>query len=149
MAESKQLPKREEVPIEKTWDLTTIFKTDEDWETAYDEAAKEVAKLNEFQVTLADGADQLLNVLETIHAAMRKDENLNVYSNLKNDQDTRNNTYHAMNNRAMTVTTNAVAATSWFDKELLTLPEEKIEKYIEDNKDLELYRHAIQNITTN
>lgn len=149
MAESKQLPKREEVPIEKTWDLTTIFKTDEDWEKAYDEAAKEVAKLNEYQGTLADGADQLLNVLETIHAAMRKVENLYVYSHLKNDQDTGNNTYQAMNNRAMTLATNAAAATSWFDPELLTLPEEKIEKYFEDNKDLELYRHAIQNITTN
>src|SRR5699024_1379551 len=29
------------------------------------------------------------------------------------------------------------------------LPEEKLEKYFEDNKDLELYRHAIQNITAN
>src|SRR5699024_12165719 len=79
----------------------------------------------------------------------RKVENLYVYSHLKNDQDTGNNTYQAMNNRAMTLATNAAAATSWFDPELLTLPEEKLEKYFEDNKDLELYRHAIQNITAN
>src|SRR5699024_8049042 len=128
---------------------TTIFQAYKGREKAYDGAEKEVAKLNEVQGSFADGADQFVNVLENIHAAKRKVEKLYVYSHLKNDQDTGNNTYQAMNNRAMTLVTSAAAASSWFDPELLTLPEEKIEKYFEDNKDLELYRHAIQNITTN
>src|SRR5690625_7205519 len=97
MAESKQLPKREEGPIEKTWDLTTIFKTDEDWETAYDEAAKEVDKLNEFQGTLADGADQLLKVLETIHDDMRKVEKHYVNSHITYKQNNIHNTYKHIN----------------------------------------------------
>src|SRR5699024_350336 len=120
MAESKQLPKRDEVPVEKTWDLTTIFKSDEEWEKAYDLAAEKVAELPKFQGTLADGADQLLKVLEAMHEAVREVEVVYVYAHLKTDQDTGNNTYQAMSNRAMTLITNASAATAWFDPELLT-----------------------------
>jgi len=149
MAESKKLPRREEVPVEKTWDLTTIFQSDDEWETAYEEAAKKVTELTKFQGTLADGADQLLKALETIHEVSRKVEVVYVYAHLKSDQDTSNNTYQAMSNRAMTLITNANAATSWFDPELLALPEETLESYFEENKDLELYRHAIENITAN
>ena len=38
--ETNKLPKRDEVPVEKTWDLTTIFPSDEAWEAAYNEAAE-------------------------------------------------------------------------------------------------------------
>lgn len=149
MAESKQLPTREEVPVEKTWDLTTIFTSDEEWEKAFEEASEKVTELPKFQGTLANGADQLLETLETMHSVIRKVESVYVYAHLKSDQDTGNNTYQAMQDRARTLITNASAATSWFDPELLALPEEKLESYFEDNKDLELYRHAIQNITAN
>ncbi len=49
MVESKQLPKRDEVPIEKTWDLTTIFKSDEEWETAFEYAS---GKHGDFKVAI-------------------------------------------------------------------------------------------------
>ena len=29
--ESKKLPQRDEVPVEQTWDLTVIFKSDVEW----------------------------------------------------------------------------------------------------------------------
>ena len=32
---AKQVLTREEVPVELTWDLTTIFGTDEAWEAEY------------------------------------------------------------------------------------------------------------------
>lgn len=149
MTDSKKLPLREEVPIERTWDLTTIFQSDEEWENAFKEASQQISELTKFQGTLADGADQLLKALETMHTVIRKVEVVYVYAHLKSDQDTGNNTYQAMNNRARTLITNASAATSWFDPELLTLSEEQLESYFEENKDLELYRHVIENITAN
>src|SRR5690554_1664929 len=107
MTESKQLPTREEVPVEKTWDLATIFKSDDEWEAAYEQAAEKVIELPKFQGTLADGPDQLLKTIETMHAAMREVENVYVYAHLKSDQDTGNNTYQAMQDRARTLITNA------------------------------------------
>ena len=41
MAEVKQLPKREEVPVELTWDLTKIYATDTDFEADFAKVKKE------------------------------------------------------------------------------------------------------------
>lgn len=40
MAEVKQLPKREEVPVELTWDLTKIYATDTDFEADFAKVKK-------------------------------------------------------------------------------------------------------------
>ena len=40
MSEVKSLPKREEFSKELTWDLTVIFKSDQEWENAIKDAAR-------------------------------------------------------------------------------------------------------------
>ena len=54
---TKELPERSEVPVEDTWDLTTIFATDEQWEEEYNSLNKEIPKINSFQGTLGDSAE--------------------------------------------------------------------------------------------
>lgn len=149
MTDSKKLPLREEVPTSQTWDLTTIFSTDEDWEQAYKKAEQKIEDFSEYQGTLTIGAKAFQRTLEEMLETLRETSQIIVYAHLKNDQDTNNSTYQAMYNRAASLATNAQAATSWFEPELLSLPEEKLEHYFEENEELELYRHEINNITAN
>jgi len=149
MTDNKQLPTREEVPAERTWDLTTIFESDEAWEEAYDRAAEKIEGFKDYEGTLDQGAEDFQEALEAMLDVSREVSKVYVYSSLKSDQDTGNNTYQAMNNRALTLATNAQEASSWFDPELLELAPEKLEGYFDENDDLELYRHQINNITAN
>ena len=146
---SKKLPLREEVPVEETWDLKAIYESDEEWEAAFEEASKEVETLPEYKGTLSEGADQLLNTIESMNAVTRKVSKVYTYAHLKNDQDTGNSTYQAMGNRALSLITNTQAATSWYEPELLELAPEKLEGYFKENEDLELYRHDIESTTAN
>ena len=43
------IPNRNEVPEELKWDLTRIFKNDEDWEQAYAAAQDKVDQLGELK----------------------------------------------------------------------------------------------------
>ena len=147
--ETNKLPKRDEVPVEKTWDLTTIFPSDEAWEVAYKEATEKEEEVQKYEGTLGDGADAFLEAIEAMYAASRAVSKVYVYAHLKSDQDTGNNTYQAMSSRAMTLITNAQAASSWFEPQVLELSDEKLEGYFEENSDLEVYRHEINNITAN
>ena len=112
MEETKQLPTREEVPVEKTWDLTTIFESDEAWESAFQAAGEKVEALKKYEGTLANGADAFLEALETMLTVFREASVVYTYAHLKNDQDTGNSTYQAMSNRALTLITQAQAAAS-------------------------------------
>ncbi|MDN6162065.1 MAG: oligoendopeptidase F [Atopostipes sp.] len=147
MKKNKELPLREEVPVDKTWDLSLIFESDEDWEEAYEKANQNIDSLKEYEGSLGDGSEAFLSALEKMLGVFREVSVVYTYAHLKSDQDTANSDYQAMNNRASSLMTNAQAASSWFEPELLSLPAETIEKYFDENEDLELYRHEIEKIT--
>ena len=79
----QQLPLREEVPVELTWDLTTIFKDDEAFETAFSELQAELPKVTAFKGKLNQGPEVFLEALEAVFSISRKLELLYVYSHLK------------------------------------------------------------------
>lgn len=149
MGDTSKLRTRDEVLTELTWDLSTIYNSDEEWEKDYEKVEKQVKEFSQYQGTLADGAKKFQQALEGMLALFRQASVVYVYAHLKTDQDTNNSTYQAMSDRAMSLLTNAQAASSWFEPELLELSEEQLEKYFEDNKELEIYRHEIENITAN
>lgn len=146
MSETKQLPKRSELSPELTWDLTEIFENDVAFDQAYESLTEEIKKAEEFKGTLSKDAQAFQKGIDYFLEIHRKVEAIYVYAHLKNDQDTTNSTYQGLYARATNLYAQASEAVSWFDPELLTLSDEKIWSYFEENKDLEIYRHFIENI---
>lgn len=147
MAEGKQLPARDEIPENLTWDLTRIFKKDDDFFKAYENLEKEIPTLKSFQGTLADSAESLLKALNFMLEVDRRLEVIYVYANMKNDQDTTNATYQAMYSRAMSLYSKVSEASAWFEPELIAIPKDKLEYFIEENSELAKYRHFIDQVT--
>ena len=87
------IPTRDEVPAELKWDLTRIFKTDQDWEQAYDDTKQEVAELDQLKGSLAKSGQDLYEGLTKILAVRRKVENIYVYATMSSDVDTANSHY--------------------------------------------------------
>lgn len=144
-----ELPKREDVKIELTWDLTPIYESDEQWESAFNEAQEAVEEATTKKGTLGDGAGVFLTALETILNLNRQLENIYVYAHLKSDQDTSNSQYQALQDRARGLLSQAGEATSWFQPELLSLDNETIEQYFTEEPKLEEYRHEIEKMLAN
>lgn len=146
MAE-KQLPLRQEVPEELTWDLTRIFKTDEEFEIAYQQLEKEAQHLKDYQGTLAKSADSLLEAIEFLLGIDRKLEVLYVYASMKNDQDTANTTYQAMNARASSLYAKISEESAWFGPELMEISDRTLEQFMAENDQLAKYRHFLDQMT--
>lgn len=149
MSKAKQLPKRSEVKEELTWDLTKIFKNDTEFDQAYDELSKEVLEVEKLKGSLKEGSASFLRAIETLLDVERKLEVLYVYAHLKNDQDTANTTYQALMARASSLAAQASEAISWFEPEALTLSDEEIWAYFEEEAKLDVYRHFVQNMLSN
>ena len=88
--EVKQLPKREELPENLTWDLTKIFSSDQEFDEKYLELSEELKQSEKHKGTLDQGASQFLNAIEFVLRVYRQTEVIYVYAHLKNDQDTGN-----------------------------------------------------------
>ncbi|MDR2832793.1 MAG: oligoendopeptidase F, partial [Streptococcaceae bacterium] len=103
MSEVKQLPKREEVRLEDTWDLEKIYVNTEAWEADFKKLEAIIAQSKEFRGTLAESSEKLLVVIKYFEQVYRLAENVYVYAHMKNDEDTANATYQALNARATSI----------------------------------------------
>ncbi|MDN5831906.1 MAG: oligoendopeptidase F, partial [Tetragenococcus halophilus] len=149
MSEPKKLPKRDEVAENLTWDLTKIFKDDQAFEKAFSALQEKLRYADSYRGTLGDGSQAFLAALEYLLDVSRQLETVYVYSHLKNDQDTSNTTYQALNSRAESLVTQADEKLSFFEPELLSLSDERIWQYFKDEPKLEIYRHFVEQIVAN
>lgn len=147
--EVKQLPKREELPENLTWDLTKIFSSDKEFDEKYLELSEKLKKSEKYKGTLNQGASQFLDVIEFVLSVYRQTEIIYVYAHLKNDQDTGNTEYQALYARASSLFSKVSEAVSWFEPEILQLSDERIWQYFKEEPKLEVYRHYIQQIVDN
>ncbi|AYW45619.1 oligoendopeptidase F [Tetragenococcus koreensis] len=149
MSEPKKLPERNEVPEKLTWDLTKIFASDQAFEEAFTTLQEKIKQADSYRGTLGEGASAFLAAIEYLLDVSRQLETLYVYSHLKNDQDTSNTTYQALNSRAGALVTQADEELSFFEPELLSLSDETIWQYFKDEPRLEIYRHFVEQIVAN
>ncbi|MDA5328166.1 oligoendopeptidase F [Enterococcus lactis] len=147
--EVKQLPKREELPENLTWDLTKIFSSDKEFDEKYLELSEKLKKSEKYKGTLNQGASQFLDAIEFVLSVYRQTEIIYVYAHLKNDQDTGNTEYQALYARASSLFSKVSEAVSWFEPEILQLSDERIWQYFKEEPKLEVYRHYIQLIVDN
>ncbi|HFU5940108.1 oligoendopeptidase F [Enterococcus faecium] len=147
--EVKQLPKREELPGNLTWDLTKIFSSDQEFDEKYWELSEELKQSEKHKGTLDQGASQFLNAIEFVLRVYRQTEVIYVYAHLKNDQDTGNTDYQALYARASSLFSKVSEAVSWFEPEILQLSDDQIWQYFKEEPKLEVYRHYIQQIVDN
>ncbi len=149
MSNVKQLPNRQDLPEKSMWDLSVIFESDEDFNQAYQKVEEMILEVKTYQGRLAENSTIFLQALESLLALSQKLETVYVYSHLKNDQDTSNSFYQAMNDRAQMLATRAGEAIAWFEPEVLALDPNKLENYFIESNELKIYKHYIDSMTSN
>lgn len=140
MANTQKLPLRKDVPEKLTWDLTTVYKTDADFEKDFSTVQDQLPVIAQLAGSLENGADALLKATGLYLDLNRKLEKVYVYAQLKNDQDTSETKYQAMFSRVESMVAKFGAAVSWFDPELLTLSESTMKQYYDQEPKLSDYK---------
>jgi oligoendopeptidase F len=142
----KNLPKRDEVPAEHTWDLSVVYADEATWEKEYEEVKEQISEFAAYQGTLSQSAEQLLNLLKLRDAVYEKMSLLHVYARLRRDEDTGRAKYQALEDRATTLVNRLRSATSFIVPEILAIPENDLSAFLEQ-EELKLYRHDLHKIT--
>ncbi len=147
MSEFKELPKRKEVSETLCWNLEVIFKTDEEFFVAYQNLENKLVGISDFKGTLSESSEHLLSSIRYILDVSNQLETIYVYAHLKNDQDTTNATYQAMFEQASLLATRISESISWFEPEVLEIPEETLVTFLNNNNELAIYQHFINQLT--
>ncbi len=125
------LKERKEMDPAYQWDLSSLYKSDEEWE-------KDFAKIDEMTAEVAAFEGKLNNahtVREFLDAQDRLSlllEDVTSYASLRRQEDTRAEDAQKMWSKAYAKEVKAVAALSFAEPELLSLPEEVLEQLVND-----------------
>ena len=140
---------RNEINEKDTWDLSTIFETDQKWEdelALLTEDTKEAASL---EGHLLDSAESLLNITERYLDLSRRLEKLYVYAHMKNDQDTRVAKYQEYYAKAMTLYSQFDQVFSFYEPEFMAITEEQYQNFLAEEPKLQSYKHFFDKLLQN
>lgn len=140
---------RNEINEKDTWDLSTIFETDQKWEeelALLTEDTKEAASL---EGHLLDSAESLLDITERYLDLSRRLEKLYVYAHMKNDQDTRVAKYQEYYAKAMTLYSQLDQVFSFYEPEFMAITEEQYQNYLAEEPKLQPYKHFFDKLLQN
>ena len=140
---------RNEINEKDTWDLSTIFETDQKWEeelALLTEDTKEAASL---EGHLLDSAESLLNITERYLDLSRRLEKLYVYAHMKNDQDTRVAKYQEYYAKAMTLYSQLDQVFSFYEPEFMAITEEQYQNFLAEEPKLQPFKHFFDKLLQN
>lgn len=144
---AKELLKRSEVKEEFTWNLKDMYASDEAWEEELKTILAIVAELAQYEGKVTASAKNLLTVLEKEADFGQRLELAFNYAERIHDQDQKNATHQAMNQKMYALYADVSSKTAFVVPEILETSEEVLEGYFKELPELELYRKQIAEIS--
>ena len=122
--ESKVIPERKDITDNYKWNLTDIYKNDEDWEENFNWVTSKLSDYKRYEGKLAENAENLLACFKLDDEINIKLERLYLYSMLAKDSDLRISKFNSMDDRVKSLYSKVGAANSFIRPELLKIPAE-------------------------
>lgn len=137
---------REEIEERYKWNLENIYPDEQLWEKDLEQIFRLGGQVGELQGTLGESARHLRSCLQLSDDLGRISEKAYVYARMRRDENNANHHYQALFDRVQSLTIQMGSITSFIVPEILTIPEDKLRAFLDEDKDLGLYRHSIDEI---
>jgi oligoendopeptidase F len=145
MPPTKKIPKRSQVNVNDTWDLSPLFKSDAAWHRAYRQLERRIGGFDKFRGKLASSAKTLRDCCAFEVEFDKAAERLQSYAFLKASEDTANSTYQGMVVRYQYLATRAQEAASFIAPEIQAIPNSKMNKFLKASV-LKPFRFALEKL---
>jgi len=142
-----KVPERSEIDPKYTWDLTAMYPNLQAWEADFKSCEQSVGELAAMKGTVSKSPEALLRYLTFNDDLSVKFSRVASYASLLKDQDTRQGGPQALYDRVMSLGVRLSEAASWFEPEILSLPEGRLVAWAKSLPKLAVYTHYFENLT--
>lgn len=125
------IPNRSDIKESDKWDLTTLFRSDAEWEKSLSQIKPDSESLAKYEGKLSSSSDTLLEALCLLQKLSKNIELVCNYASLKHNADESDSDATDKEGRATMAYAQAMAVISFFDSEITSIPDEKISAWIE------------------
>lgn len=143
---AKELPARQEIDNQYKWNLESIYQSDENWEKDFKKVKEMLNQVDDYKGQLVSTSKKLFEGIELILKIKKIVSRIYAYSHMRYDEDTGNQTYQVIYNKAQSLYNDVNSAISFMVPEIVSLSKEDMERFIEEKEELQLYRHLLEDI---
>jgi oligoendopeptidase F len=137
---------RSEIPEKYQWNAPSVFESKAAWEAALKSLPELVACLVKYQGHLGDNPASLLEAFQAYDNLYRLVGKVYVYASMTQAVDTTDQEASRMNSMAQSAFAQAFAAAAFADPELLSIGQEKLNRWMEEEPGLAVYAHYLDNL---
>ena len=123
-----KIPLRNEIADKDKWNLTSLFASDKEWETALNEIKILADKVESFKGKIAENPDLLESALAAYSLLQQKSELAGNYAFLLTAGDASDSKNQEKYSRYMMTASDAEAKVSFLEPEIQSVPEEKLDE---------------------
>ncbi len=123
---------RKDQKVENTWDIESIFPTEEDFWKQFKEVEEFLPEIKNYKGKVTNGAKELLEVFKVSEKWGIKLEELYIYAFFRNDQDSTDSKNKEIYAKTGSLASKFGAEWSFLVPELLSVDEEVLNGYIEE-----------------
>jgi oligoendopeptidase F len=128
------------------WNLTDIYKTDQDWSKAKEAIATKLPEVEKYKGKLTLSAGDLLACLTYNSEINKEATRLYIYTSMNSDLDTRVMKYNGMKQELEQLFTEFGSKASFIEPEILSAGWDKIDGFIKSEPKLAVYRMYLENL---
>ena len=144
--QSESIPQRSDIEAKYKWNLEDIYADTAAWNADYNYAEAHYPELQNYEGKLGESSQNLARCLALRDTLNMKIGALYVYSFMKYHEDTRVSFYQELQQRITALNSQISAAISFIEPEILTIPDDKLKKFLKENKDLKAYEFSINDL---
>src|SRR5262245_9173117 len=145
-APAPQLRDRTSIADRFKWNLTDICSDWTTWQRGFEDLDRKIGEYAALQGTLAKGPDQLLAAMKLSDDIGQLTYKVWYFASLRYDEDQRDNSINAKRQQVQILFAKATQASAWFNPELLQIPLPTVQRWMTENRDLALYRFALEDL---
>ncbi|HEY7093864.1 MAG TPA: M3 family oligoendopeptidase, partial [Ktedonobacterales bacterium] len=146
MPDGTSLPKRSDVPVEQTWDKSSVYASDAKWEAALRDATRAAPNLGRFRGRLGESASIMLEALRTRDEWQALIWRIRWYAAMQVKVDVTDQKAAAQHSQALELIARVEAALAYLDPELLALDSGVFAAMCAEEPALAVYAHYVETL---
>jgi oligoendopeptidase F len=139
MEQTTTLPPRSEIPLEYTWNATSVYESDAAWAAELEAVSASLPEIEKFQGKLGDGPSTLADALHMMESLQRRVSKLSFYARMSQAVETTNQAAIGMVGQVSGLYGRYGAATAYLVPEMLALGQEKVMQWVQSQPRLAIY----------
>jgi oligoendopeptidase F len=146
MPDGTSLPKRSDVPVEQTWDKSSVYASDAEWEVALREATCAIPNLGRFRGRLGESASITLDALRMRDEWQALIWRIRWYAAMQVKVDVTDQKAAAQHSQALELIARVEAALAYIDPELLALDPGVFAAMCAEEPALTIFTHYVETL---